>query len=62
LHHGSPALVVEDDGIAELRNSIWVEVLLAGVALAITAGLVVTAPGREAEAAARRPVARTVHV
>jgi copper transport protein len=62
LPQGSSRLGSEDDGVTELRNSIWVEVLLAGVVLAVTASLVVTAPGREAAAAARQPVARTVHV
>ena len=52
----------EDDTMAELRNGVWVEVGLAAVVLAVTASLVVTAPGREAEAAARRPVARTLHL
>jgi copper transport protein len=62
LPHGPSRMAGEDAGLAELRNSIWVEVLLAGVVLAVTASLVVTAPGREAAAAARQPVARTVHV
>jgi len=62
LPHGSSRLASEDDAVTELRNSIWVEVLLAGVVLAVTASLVVTAPGREAAAAVRQPVARTVHV
>jgi copper transport protein len=62
LPSGASRLASEGDAVAELRNSIWVEVLLAAVVLAVTASLVVTAPGREAAAAARQPVARTVRV
>jgi copper transport protein len=62
LPQGASRLASEDDGLTEMRNSIWVEVLLATVVLAVTASLVVTAPGREAAAAARQPVARTVRV
>ena len=62
VHHRPPALAFQEEGVAELRNGVWVEVLLAVVVLAVTATLVVTAPGREAQAAAKRPVARTVHL
>lgn len=59
---GSSTAVIEDDAVAQLRNGIWAEVLLAVVVLAATAALVVTAPGREAQAAADRPSAHTLRV
>jgi copper transport protein len=59
---GSSVAVVETDAITEVRNGIWVEVVLAVAVLSITATLVVTAPGREAQAASERVAARTLHL
>jgi copper transport protein len=52
---------IEEHSMVQLRNSIWAEVILAVFVLGVTAALVVTAPGREADAVANRPVARTLH-
>ncbi len=56
----SAAVNVDGDAVRELRNGIWSEVALAIAVLGVTSVLVFTAPGREAEAAAARPVAHTV--
>ena len=55
-------LGADAQSVQELRNGIWTEVLLAVVVLAVTAALVFTAPGREAETTASRPVPRTIFV
>ncbi|MCU1350826.1 MAG: copper resistance protein CopC [Acidimicrobiales bacterium] len=60
--HRGPVADEVDDGSVELRNGIWVEVALAIVVVAVTSVLVVTPPAREAQAAASRPVARTLHL
>ena len=57
----SAAVALDGEAVDELRNGIWSEVLLAIAVLAVTAVLVFTAPGREVEALANRPAARTVH-
>jgi copper transport protein len=56
----SAAVALDSEAVTELRNGIWSEVLLAVAVLAVTSVLVFTAPGREAEAAAKQPVAHTV--
>ena len=48
--------------LADLRDGILIEALLAVVVVALTSALVVTAPGREAQAAAKRPVPRTLYL
>jgi copper transport protein len=48
--------------VTELRTGVWLEAGLAVAVLVVTATLVVTPPGREAEAAANRPTAHTVQV
>ncbi len=45
----------------ELRRGVWTEAGLAVVVLGLTSALVVSPPGREAVAAARRPTATTVN-
>lgn len=57
----SAAVALDAQGVDELRNGIWAEVLLAVAVLAVTSALVFTAPGREAEAVAKVPQARTLH-
>jgi copper transport protein len=56
--------VVTDDSdtLLDLRNGVWVEAGLAVAVLLVTATLVVTQPGLEAEAAASRPTAHTVQI
>jgi copper transport protein len=56
---GPASALVDDAALTELRNGIWIEGGLALVVLALTSALVVTAPGREAEVAAKRPVPHT---
>lgn len=53
------APMFDDEGVTEVRTSVAIEAVLAIVVLAVTSALVVTVPGREAEAAARRPTPRT---
>jgi copper transport protein len=56
------AMAADAEFARELRNGIWTEVLLAVVVLAVTAALVFTTPGGEAEQLASQPAPHTVFV
>lgn len=59
---GGDAAAQAPTPFTDLRDGILVEIGLAVAVLAVTAALVVTVPGREAELAAHRPVAQTLRV
>ena len=59
---GDGSTVADSATLAELRHGVWLEAGLAVVVMVITSLLVVSPPGREAEAAAARPTASTVRL